>query len=106
MSKKFPSVSMSLKLSTADWLPKNRTTSPATKKLGKKVSKRRSIETNDDKLLRRPIAIQKEQKKNFVASLPNKHKERRRANHKKTPARVKKTYTGQLMKKVTRKSID
>ena len=29
MSKKFPSVSMSLKLSTADWLPKNRTTSPA-----------------------------------------------------------------------------
>ena len=29
MSKKFTSVSMSLKLSTADWLPKNRTTSPA-----------------------------------------------------------------------------
>ena len=50
MSKKFTSVSMSLKLSTADWLPKNRTTSPA--KVEKKVSKRRSIETNDDKLLR------------------------------------------------------
>ena len=52
MSKKFTSVSMSLKLSTADWLPKNRTTSPA--KVEKRSAKRRSIETNDDKLLRRP----------------------------------------------------
>ena len=38
MSKKFTSVSMSLKLSTADWLPKNRTTSPA------KVEKRSANE--------------------------------------------------------------
>ena len=84
MSKKFTSVSMSLKLSTADWLPKNRTTSPA--KVEKKVSKRRSIETNDDKLLRPSPAphrhhFQKKEPKNFLASLPGKHKERR-ANHK------------------------
>ena len=52
----------------------------------KKVSKRRSIETNDDKLLRPSPAphrhhFQKKEPKNFLASLPGKHKERR-ANHK------------------------
>ena len=70
MSKKFTSVSMSLKLSTADWLPKNRTTSPA-KVEKKRSAKRRSIETNDDKLLRRPAPshrrhhLTKEPKKTF-----------------------------------------
>lgn len=87
MSKKFTSVSMSLKLSTADWLPKNRTTSPA-KVEKKRSAKRRSIETNDDKLLRRPAPShrhhhQKRATKNFLASLSSKHKERR-ANHKKS----------------------
>lgn len=90
MSKKFTSVSMSLKLSTADWLPKNRTTSPA------KVEKKG--QQNEDPLrqttinsydARRPliaaIISQKRAKKNFLASLSSKHKERRQPQKKQPP---------------------